>query len=30
MRDYKVIGVDLAKRKFHIAAINSLGEVKMK
>jgi transposase len=30
MNNYKIIGVDLAKRKFHIAAINFEGEVKLK
>lgn len=30
MSDYKVIGIDLAKRKFHIAAIDFDGKVKLK
>ena len=30
MSDYKVIGVDLAKKKFHFAAINEKNEVVLK
>ncbi len=30
MNNYKVIGIDLAKTKFHLAGINSKGEVTLK